>query len=279
MASRIHPVVAFYDPTTKAPYDRHDPDTTLDRVLKYSDTKLERQHDFIQHLFPTPEPSGFNAAATTLTRSVMDDFRTRKDLRDNLQRAFVRIMDFWGFTVTLNQDSATSEDFDITPSRDFEQKARQTWLQYHNHNQLRINRMIRSLRILGLERHAGCAAAMFLGADHQMQSIVNDASLQIWLNSAIRKLQYPPPRPRYHGEMENQPVCDWLAGADPAFEPSSEDAKVLVYRNPTFDLTQDAGRSGRQSQRHGPDGEVLVSLLPRTTTYGQLYAQVSKADQ
>ncbi|KAK3676270.1 hypothetical protein LTR78_004021 [Recurvomyces mirabilis] len=276
MAAQPHPIIAFYDPDIQAPYDGDDRNTTLEHVLKYSDTKLERKHDFIQHLFPTPEPSGFNSAATTLTKPIMDAFRERKALRDNLHRSFVRIMDFWGFTVTT--DNSDHNHLDIIPQRDFLQKARQTWFSSYNHNQLRINRMIRSLRILGLEHQARYATAMFLGADLHHGNHVNDASLQIWLNSAVRGLQYPPPRPKYGGEMENQAVCSWLADADSVSEEGADGDEVLLYRHPVFvrEGEADGGEVKASSHHLGPDGEVLVRLLPKTTTYGQLYAQISQ---
>ncbi|KAK4561831.1 hypothetical protein LTR86_004511 [Recurvomyces mirabilis] len=270
MAAQPHPIIAFYDPDIQAPYDGDDRNTTLEHVLKYSDTKLERKHDFIQHLFPTPEPSGFNPVATTLTKPVVDAFRERKVLRDNLHRSFVRIMDFWGFTVTTsNSDEASHVHLDITPRRDFLQKARQTWLSSYNHNQLRINRMIRSLRILGLDHEARYATAMFLGADLQYNNIINDATLQIWLNSAVRALQYPPPRPRHGGEVENQAVCSWLADADLVSKEGADGDEVLLYRHPFFVREGEAegGEVKASSHRLGPDGGVLGRLLPKTTTY------------
>ena len=83
--------IRFYDPTIKAPFDSYDGQCTLDEVLQWSDRNLEYRHDFIQHLFPLPEPSPVNPEAPILTKEVRDAFISRPELRDNLRRALVRM--------------------------------------------------------------------------------------------------------------------------------------------------------------------------------------------
>ena len=41
---------------------------TLDEIMKWPDEWLEEDHDYIQWLFPSTEPSQMNSAAPTLTR-------------------------------------------------------------------------------------------------------------------------------------------------------------------------------------------------------------------
>jgi hypothetical protein len=60
---------------------------------------LEAVHDYIQLLFPLPEPSGFNAAAPVLTRKSMQEFRRRPELQQKMQVSFLRMMNFYGLEV------------------------------------------------------------------------------------------------------------------------------------------------------------------------------------
>ena len=48
--------------------------------------QLEAVHDYIQWLFPLPEPSGFNVAAPVLDRDSIQEFRTRPELQQKLPR-------------------------------------------------------------------------------------------------------------------------------------------------------------------------------------------------
>jgi len=62
----------------------------LHEIQVWPDDQLEAVHDFIQWLFPLPEPSGFNAAAPILNRESMQEFRKRPELQQNLRVSFLR---------------------------------------------------------------------------------------------------------------------------------------------------------------------------------------------
>ncbi|MGO8809488.1 MAG: opioid growth factor receptor-related protein [Candidatus Sulfotelmatobacter sp.] len=53
-------------------------------------------HDYVQWLFPLPEPSGFNLAAPVLNRESIQAFRARPDLQEKLRVSFLRMMNFYG---------------------------------------------------------------------------------------------------------------------------------------------------------------------------------------
>ena len=63
-------------------------------IQEWQDDQLESVHDYIQWLFPLPEPSGFNVAAPVLTRESIRDFLARPDLQENLRVSFLRLMNF-----------------------------------------------------------------------------------------------------------------------------------------------------------------------------------------
>jgi len=68
----------------------------LHEIQEWADDQLEGVHDYIQWLFPLPEPSGFNAAAPILTRESIQEFRTWPELQQKLRVSFLRMMNFYG---------------------------------------------------------------------------------------------------------------------------------------------------------------------------------------
>lgn len=118
---------------------------TRNQILAFDDRALEEVHDYIQWLFPLPEPSRFNPNAPLLTRDDVLRFRREPKLRASVAAAWKRMLAFYGFV--------RDEDGDVVPGPDFGERA-QLWLQPKNHNHLRLTRMLRSLVLLGLPDEA-----------------------------------------------------------------------------------------------------------------------------
>ena len=116
----------------------------LQEILEWSDEELEEVHDFIQWLFPLPEHSQANPYAPLLDPATISAFHNDEKLRRELRSSLDRMLLFYGFT--RHQDS-------IFEGEHFRTRAA-NWLTPGNHNHLRLTRMIRSLRILGLEVEA-----------------------------------------------------------------------------------------------------------------------------
>lgn len=114
----------------------------LDEILAWDDDALEEVHDFIQWLFPLPEPSRFNPDAPLLGAEDVAAFRQDPALRANLRRSFERILPFLGLTETAEGE--------VVKGPNFAARAPEVWAR-PNHNWLRITRILRSLRLLGLE--------------------------------------------------------------------------------------------------------------------------------
>lgn len=115
----------------------------LDDILTWRDNMLEAVHDFIQWLFPLPEPSRFNPDAPLLTPDDIAAFRRDPALRANLLRSFQRILTFLG--LQLRDDGEVVEGDFVRIEQVFG---------YQNHNWLRITRILRSLHLLGLGAEA-----------------------------------------------------------------------------------------------------------------------------
>ncbi|CAN7382183.1 opioid growth factor receptor-related protein [Brevundimonas sp. LjRoot202] len=95
---------------------------TIFDVLGMDDAGLELTHDFIQWLFPLPEPSSAVPDAPVLTAADVEAIRNSIPAQCVLAAATDRMEAFY--------------------------RATHAWLQAHDHNHLRITRIIRSLRLL-----------------------------------------------------------------------------------------------------------------------------------
>jgi hypothetical protein len=133
-------LVDFYRGQTTDTEGRH-----LTDLWAWSDHDLEAVHDFIQWLFPLPEPSQFNPDVPLLTVEDIAAFRNDPLLRANLQKSFERILTFLGLS--------RAEDGKVVEGANFAARAPDVW-STPNHNWLRITRILRSLTLLGLEAQA-----------------------------------------------------------------------------------------------------------------------------
>jgi hypothetical protein len=117
---------------------------TFDEILGWDDARLEMVHDYIQWIFPLPERSGANPSAPVLDTEAIAAIRGNAQMQGRLRSAFLRMLAFYGFA--LDGDAVVKGPRFATASRN--------WLHPGNHNHLRLTRMLRSLRVLGLEREA-----------------------------------------------------------------------------------------------------------------------------
>lgn len=179
MSTTTNPLITFYDPNTQAKDSRN---RTLTQILAWPDEKLEYHHDYIQILFPLPEGSPFNPSAPIINREVFNAFRSRPELRANLRKSLIRMLHFYGFKFEI--------DGSIVPGANY-QSASRNWVKHFNHNHLRITRIIRSLRVLGLEAEAGefLKALEFL---YGSTGKISEKSMMFWTRAAKRPLFLAP---------------------------------------------------------------------------------------
>jgi len=109
---------------------------TLEDILALDDFWLEHTHDYLQWLFPIPEPSQYNARVPVLTREDIAWFRTDRHLRTQQIRALDRMLAFYGLE---------RRDGGIVALPGLNMK-KHIWLKPAGHNHLRITRIIRSLQ-------------------------------------------------------------------------------------------------------------------------------------
>ena len=118
----------------------------LHDIWSWDDRRLEDRHDYIQVLFPLPEPSHFNARAPLLDDAILARFRTDEVIRANLMQSFRVMLRFYGFRL----DEKTGE---VVEADNFSQRAEQ-WLSPGDHNHLRITRILKCLTLCDLKNQA-----------------------------------------------------------------------------------------------------------------------------
>ncbi|KAK6068612.1 hypothetical protein SCUP515_09464 [Seiridium cupressi] len=143
----VRRLVEFYDLRNTDSRGRR-----LEQILDWDDERLEMSHDYIQTLFPLPEGSLF-ANAPIIDEEAYLYWRQHSGLSGNLRRVFDRMAAFYGFNVKWEQVEGGRWKAQISEKQDARTNLRR-WVTRMDHNHLRITRIIRSLRVLGLEEVA-----------------------------------------------------------------------------------------------------------------------------
>ena len=102
---------------------------TLQDIWSYSDTEIERRHDFIQVIFPLNKPSQAVSHGYYLdTQDLVNQIKTNKEAVTNISKSSQ-----WFFSFL---------------------ERNMYWNTRHDHNQLRITRVIECLRLLVSDEEA-----------------------------------------------------------------------------------------------------------------------------
>ena len=127
---------------------------TLDEIWSYSDNEIESTHDFIQIVFPTNKPS-----QATFNKLYLDNEKLIENLKNNS-------------AVTKNLKKSASWYLSFLDRND-------AWQTGYDHNQLRITRVIESLRLLVSDEAADefFKAILILVKD---PAILNPTTMKFW---------------------------------------------------------------------------------------------------
>jgi len=127
-------------------------------VLDFSDEQLEAVHDYIQWLFPLETRSGAQPDAPVLTHAEIAGIRADPRARDTLTRATERMLRFYRET--------------------------RWWLTGHDHNHLRITRILHCLKLLVGPEAAQSFHKAILAMHVAAGAPVNTRSLRYWAEAA-----------------------------------------------------------------------------------------------
>jgi hypothetical protein len=147
---------------------------TLSDILEFDFDELEFNHDYIQWLFPLPEPSGANALAPLLSNADVAAFHEDDYLRRALLQSFVLMLRFYG----LNLADAGGA-VEVARAANFDER-RANWLTYGNHNFLRISRILRSLALLALSRYAAAFLQCLEGIYAEHTETIGQTTVGFW---------------------------------------------------------------------------------------------------
>ncbi|GJD29349.1 hypothetical protein PMNALOAF_0582 [Methylobacterium adhaesivum] len=126
-------------------------------VLAFDDARIEGVHDFIQWCFPLPEASRAVPGAPVLTPDEAASIRTDAAAGAGLRAARDRMMRFYART--------------------------DGWLRPHDHNHLRITRILHALRDLLGRQEARAFHAFVLARNAEAGAPVSAKSLGYWANA------------------------------------------------------------------------------------------------
>ena len=121
----------------------------LSDIWNYNDDKMESVHDYIQWVFPLDTASAYVSHAPVLIDEEIDEITQSELALNNLIKSKIWFMNFL--------------------------KRSDRWLLPNNHNQKRISRMIRSLRLL----HIDCEANLCLNEIIELAKNKGFANLKV----------------------------------------------------------------------------------------------------
>jgi hypothetical protein len=145
----------------------------LEEIWQWDHDRLEQCHDFIQWMFPLDEPSSFNSDAPILTEADCAAFAVDSALLSAMRRSVSVVLDFLGLEIRDDKTVVKASHFD----------RRLALWKYTNHNWLRITRMLKSLRLIGLESEVQ-EIWKRLRQLHDEDGYVSDRSFRYWKDAA-----------------------------------------------------------------------------------------------
>lgn len=150
---------------------------SLSDIRAFDTERLEGTHDYIQWLFPLPEPSGASAHAPILSREDIATFAADPALREELRRSLDVMLAFYGLQRTGSGETAA-----IARATNYAGRSRE-WLD-RSHNFLRISRILRCLALLGCKPEARALLACLEEVVRENSWAVGSETLGYWRRAA-----------------------------------------------------------------------------------------------
>lgn len=157
-------IASFISGESPDKFGRH-----IDQILAYNHFWLEHDHKYIQVLFPIDEGTKFNRHAPVVDAHDREVFARDESLRNAHIKALDLMLEFWGME---RNDRAITSSLALSPSNHI-------WLKVHDHNQLRLTRVIRSLYLLGNQELASNLSEFVIAAATEFGG-VSDKTITYW---------------------------------------------------------------------------------------------------
>lgn len=169
------PIIAFYAGERPDSEGR-----MIEEIWAWDYQRLEYVHDFIQWLFPLKQRSGVNPNAPLVNDKVIEVFISNELLRARLIRSLKQMLKFYGLQCIERVDGS----IEIARSNEYEER-KENWVTCHNHNYLRLTRILVSLSLLGAARYS---RALFECLDRiykEESSRIGNTTYSYWENAVM----------------------------------------------------------------------------------------------
>jgi hypothetical protein len=124
-------IIEFYE-DSGVPYDWED------IIFNWDNDKLDKTKDVIDWMFPVPECSN-----VPLTQEDITLFKEDVDLMDRIERSLKKFLEFLGLSLVK-----FGSNWIVAKSAEFSNRRGAVWAS-HNHNWVRITRVLKCLNALG----------------------------------------------------------------------------------------------------------------------------------
>ncbi len=145
----------------------------LKDIWKFSDSKLEHKHFYIQWLFPLNESSNYNSHAPILTEYDIEVMKSDKEIKENILKSLRIILKFYGLKLE-NNNIRIAEEF----------KEKHTWITRKNHNFKRITRILKFLVLMDMKEIANSFFLTLSIIYENNKEVIGETSFNYW-NRAI----------------------------------------------------------------------------------------------
>ena len=163
---------------------RDDRGRSLSDIHEFDFYELEFTHDYIQWLFPLPEPSGANAWAPVLSNDDIDRFQSDESLRRRVLHSFELMLSFFGLELA---DASGAGPANVRRAHNFDER-HQVWLHAGNHNFLRISRILRSLSLFGCVRYASAFLECLEEIYAEKPKAIGNTTMGYWRRAVSTKV-------------------------------------------------------------------------------------------
>ncbi|MEZ5427259.1 MAG: opioid growth factor receptor-related protein [Pyrinomonadaceae bacterium] len=150
-------------------------------IRAWDDIRLERDHHYIQWLFPLNTESEA-VFAPMLREFEVEELRNDPALREQMIFSLCRMLAFYGFVLRTEDDQIA-----VLPS-ERQRERLGVWMTPENHNYLRISRILGSLRLAGLDEYAGAflEALERLYKTPEGQAAIDGVAMWYWRGRASK---------------------------------------------------------------------------------------------
>lgn len=156
----------------------------LSEIWEFSLGAMEMDHDYIQWIFPSNEPSQMNADAPTLTVQEMEIIQADPELQAKIKKSFLKFLDFLGLVLT-SETADRAEIGDMAPTE--KRPDPQWWMKKFNHNMLRVTRVLKAMRLAGMSKYSD---ALYVALTNHIGKFSSN-TLSHWDHAAFQPLWEP----------------------------------------------------------------------------------------